>query len=148
MTDETYYADRLAEKGIKPTSTRLLVLREFFRGGQMVSLPELERCLPTVDKSTISRTLAIFLAHELIHAADDGTGAMKYALSDDTGEDVFRDGHIHFCCTECLRTFCLRDIHAPGVSLPAGFVLQGINYVIKGLCPECSYRRERRERRL
>ena len=49
----------------------------------MVSMPELERLLPTVDKSTISRALTLFLAHGLIHAVDDGSGTMKYNVCDD-----------------------------------------------------------------
>lgn len=42
------------------------------------------------------------------------------------------------CCEECHRTFCLRHIHVPVVTLPDGFTQTSINYVIKGLCPECA----------
>ena len=64
MTDEQFYIDRLLHRGIKPTATRLLILREMFRGDETVSLPQLERLLPTVDKSTISRTLSVFLINQ------------------------------------------------------------------------------------
>jgi Fur family ferric uptake transcriptional regulator len=115
------------------------------RGDEMVSLPELERLLPTVDKSTISRALSLFLLHGLIHAVDDGSGSLKYnvcADDCDCGEDI-DDEHTHFFCERCRRTFCLKQIHVPVVPLPDGFTLNSVNYVLKGLCPECSEKSER-----
>ncbi|MCD7714646.1 MAG: transcriptional repressor [Prevotella sp.] len=144
MGDEAFYTDRLEQHDIKPTSTRLLVLRQLFRGDEMVSLPDLEHYLPTVDKSTISRTLSLFLSQGLIHAVDDGSGATKYALCADSDQTAFRDGHIHFYCSRCKRTFCLKQIHTPAVRLPAGFAAQSISYVVKGLCPQCNNKNERR----
>ncbi len=130
MMDD-YCTKKLLHHGIKATATRLLVFRQLERSDEMVSLPDLEHKLGTVDKSTISRTLTLFLRKGLIHAIDDGLGATKYALTADKG-------HIHFCCTQCERTFCLKNISTPRVSMPSGFTIQEIDYVIKGLCPECS----------
>lgn len=144
MDNEHFFVEKLQHRDIKPTAIRLLVLRNMFRGDQAVSLPDLEHLLPTVDKSTISRTLSLFLLHQLIHTIDDGSGAMKYAVCDDDCECVPQDEHTHFFCTQCHRTFCLKHIHVPSVQLPEGFTLQNINYVIKGLCPECNERHARR----
>ncbi len=129
MTDDLY-TRKLLLHGIKATAIRLLVLRQLERSDEMTSLPELEHALLTVDKSTISRTLTLFLHKGLIHAIDDGLGATKYGLTDDKW-------HIHFCCTRCERTFCLKNISTPRVELPSGFSVQQVDYVIKGLCPEC-----------
>ncbi len=126
----------MAHHEVKPTAQRLLILREMIRGDEAVSLPDLERYLPTTDKSTISRTLTLFLLHGLIHAIDDGSGAMKYAVSCDDGHDDDEE-HTHFYCTVCHRTFCLHHVHVPEVTLPDGFSMQSINYVIKGICPQC-----------
>ena len=106
------------------------------------SLQSLEDELDTVDKSTIYRTITLFLTHHLIHAIDDGTGMFKYAVcSPDChcGED---DGtidhmHAHFYCEKCGKTFCLQTTQVPLVSLPGNFQVHSINYVLKGLCPEC-----------
>ncbi len=138
MLDDKFYTDKLALRGIKPTATRILILREMFRGDETVSLPQLERLLPTVDKSTISRTLSLFLMHRLIHVVDDGSGSLKYNVCSDDCDCSVEDEHTHFCCERCHRTFCLKNIHVPVVPLPDGFVLNSINYVIKGLCPECA----------
>ena len=142
MIHEESCLQDLEHRGIKPTATRLLILEQLHRGDEMLSLPRLEQLLPTVDKSTISRTLALFLLHGLIHAVDDGSGSLKYNVSH---QDCGRDGeeeeeHTHFYCTQCHRTFCLKQIHVPVVALPEGFRLESVNYVLKGLCPECSAR--------
>ncbi len=138
MEYKDFYIEKLQKHNIKPTAIRLLVLQQLFRNNEMVSLHNLEDYLQTVDKSTISRTLSLFLKKELIHAVNDGLGATKYALCDDEPTSTLRDGHIHFCCTRCMRTFCLKEIHTPAVNLPSGFTIQEFNYVIKGLCPECN----------
>lgn len=138
MASEQYYIDKLKHRGIKPTATRLLILRAMFRGDETVSLPQLEKLLPTVDKSTISRTLSVFLMNRLIHVVDDGSGSLKYNVCSDDCDCGVEDEHTHFHCENCQRTFCLKRIHVPVVSLPGGFVLNSINYVIKGLCPECA----------
>ena len=138
MASEQYYIDKLKHRGIKPTATRLLILRAMFRGDETVSLPQLEKLLPTVDKSTISRTLSVFLMNRLIHVVDDGSGSLKYNVCSDDCDCGVEDEHTHFYCENCQHTFCLKRIHVPVVSLPGGFVLNSINYVIKGLCPECA----------
>lgn len=138
MTNEDYHIRKLAHREIKPTASRLLILREMMRGDEAVSLPDLERYLPTVDKSTISRTLSLFLLHRLIHAIDDGSGALKYAVCDDGCDCSVDEEHTHFYCENCHRTFCLKHIAVPVVPLPEGFSMHSINYVLKGLCPECA----------
>ena len=103
------------------------------------SLLDLENELDTVDKSTIYRTITLFLAHHLIHSIDDGTGSLKYAVCSNDCNCEVDDLHTHFYCENCHRTFCMKSIHVPIVTLPPGFTVQSINYVLKGLCSECSH---------
>ena len=138
MYDEQFYLDKLKHRGIRPTATRLHILRNMMRGDEAVSLPDMERYLPTVDKSTISRTLSLFLLNRLVHVIDDGSGSLKYAVCSDDCDCSVEDEHTHFYCTSCHRTFCLKHIAVPVVDLPPGFTLSSINYVLKGLCPECA----------
>ena len=37
----------------------------------------------------------------------------------------------------------MKNIPTPVVQLPEGFTLNSINYVLKGLCPECAAKREK-----
>ena len=135
----------LEQRHIKPTAIRLLVYEELSKAGYALSLSDLEARLRTVDKSSIFRTLNIFLEHHLVHCVNDGSNMMKYALcppSCHCGEEETRDNlndlHTHFHCEHCGRTFCLRGLPVPRVTLPKGFTLSSANYVLTGLCPDCA----------
>lgn len=138
MKDEEFFLQRLQHHDIKPTANRLMIFRAMWRGDEAVSMMQLERILQTIDKSTISRALNTFLLHGLIHAIDDGSGSVKYAVCGDIEVEDDDEEHTHFACVKCGRTFCLKQVHVPAVALPPGFTLQSVNYVLKGLCPECS----------
>ena len=63
--EEDIYLDKLVRRDIKPTAIRLLVIKEMMQAERAVSLLDLETLLDTVDKSTISRTIALFLSPEV-----------------------------------------------------------------------------------
>lgn len=139
IKSESIYEQRLLQRHIKPTAIRVLVLRELMHEEDMaVSMSELEDALGTVDKSTVFRTITLFLAHHLIHCVDDGTGALKYAVCDADCNCEMDDLHSHFYCEGCHMTFCLKHTHVPIVKLPDGFEIHTVNYVLKGLCPACA----------
>lgn len=136
------WVELLAKRDIQPTAIRILVLKAMMQAKQSVSLLDLETMLDTVDKSSIFRTLTLFLSHHLIHSIDDGTGSFKYAVCCDSCLCEVSDLHTHFHCEKCNRTFCFTNIPTPIVSLPEGFTLNSINYVLKGICPECAEKGE------
>ncbi|MDR1437017.1 MAG: transcriptional repressor, partial [Candidatus Symbiothrix sp.] len=126
--DAQFYLDKLANREIKPTAIRILVLKALWKAEQAVSLLDLEKRLDSVDKSTLFRTISLFLSHHLIHRIDDGSGSLKYALCEDACECEVDDLHSHFYCEHCQKTYCFENIQAPVVKIPAGFTLQSINY--------------------
>ena len=138
------YLQKLQRRDIKPTAMRVLILRAMMSTREAFSLQSLEDELETVDKSTIFRTITLFLTHHLIHAIDDGSGSFKYAVCGDDchcgedDEDLAQDFHAHFYCSRCGKTYCLDSIHVPVVTVPQGFKVHDINYVLKGICGECA----------
>ncbi|MDR0668235.1 MAG: transcriptional repressor [Prevotellaceae bacterium] len=132
------FETHLLKRGIKPTAIRLLLLKAMTEKNDVVSLTDLETELETVDKSTIFRTLTLFHQYRLLHTIDDGSGSLKYALCDDACECLPEQQHVHFCCSVCRRTFCLRDTAIPLISIPQHFVVESINYVLKGVCGTCA----------
>ena len=136
--EEDIYLHKLHLRGIKPTAMRLLILRAMLDTNRAVSQHDLEETLQTVDKSTIFRTVMLFMEHHLVHAVDDGSGALKYAVCSDDCTCSVSDQHVHFYCEGCHRAFCFRQQAVPMVEAPEGFVLHGVNYVLKGLCPACA----------
>ena len=138
MMENSEYLDRLKKRGIKPTSLRVLILRTMMHENRAVSILDIESELETVDKSTIFRTVTLFLSHHLIHSIDDGSGSLKYAVCGNSCTCAVEDLHSHFYCNSCHKTYCLEGIDVPVVELPVGFSLQSINYVLKGIGFVCS----------
>ena len=128
---------RLESKGIRPTANRILVMKTLMGEQNPQSLSNLERKMVSMDKSSIFRTLTLFLEHDVVHAFEDGRGVLCYELCEEKGACDHHDGHIHFYCESCQRSFCMEDIHIPSFELPEGFYPHSISFVIKGECPKC-----------
>lgn len=128
---------RLEQRGVKPTAMRLLVYGELEQARRPLSLRELEERMQTAERSTIFRTLTLLVKHHLIHDIEDGSGSLRYEVCHGHNACTPEDQHTHFFCKQCQRTFCLDDIQIPKIDLPEGFVASTVNYMIKGLCPEC-----------
>lgn len=128
---------RLESKGIRPTANRILVMKTLMGEQNPQSLSNLERKMVSMDKSSIFRALTLFLEHDVVHAFEDGRGVLCYELCEEKGACDHHDGHIHFYCESCQRSFCMEDIHIPSFELPEGFYPHSISFVIKGECPEC-----------
>uniref|UniRef100_UPI004029902D Fur family transcriptional regulator n=1 Tax=Prevotella sp. TaxID=59823 RepID=UPI004029902D len=128
---------KLEGKGIKPTANRILVMKALAEAETPQSLSRLERKMVSMDKSSIFRVLTLFLEHDVVHAFEDGKGILNYELCEEEGKCDHHDGHIHFYCESCERSFCMEDIHIPSIQLPEGFFPHSVSFVIKGECPEC-----------
>lgn len=126
-------------KGVRVTAIRIIVHRALEDADRPLSLHELEDKLPTVDKSSIFRTLVTFRDHQLVHIIEDGEG-VRYELCTSVG-DVHDDLHIHFYCECCRQTFCLEGIPVPAVTIPNGYLPRSASYMVKGLCPACAHKR-------
>ena len=128
---------RLESKGIRPTANRILVMKTLMGEQNPQSLSNLERKMVSMDKSSIFRTLTLFLEHDVVHAFEDGRCVLCYELCEEKGACDHHDGHIHFYCESCQRSFCMEDIHIPSFELPEGFYPHSISFVIKGKYPDC-----------
>ena len=132
----------LASHDIKPTANRIVVARTLAAAERPMSLSELEYKILSIDKSGIFRTLSLFRENHLVHVLEDGGDGVRYELCrSHNGHHEDDDQHVHFYCERCHRTFCLSDTPIPTVTLPNGYEPLSINYMVKGLCPECSQHR-------
>ena len=127
----------LNNAGIKPTPNRILVIRSLLAAESPLSLVELEKDLKTLDRSSISRVLALLLEHGAVHAMEDGKGITKYEICHCAHHCSAADMHVHFYCEKCEKVFCFEDINAPCIKLPDEFLVSSVNYMLKGICPDC-----------
>ena len=132
----------LRNAGVRVTVVRLMIWREIGRSfSGPFSLADLEDALPTVDKSTLFRTLTLLNEAHLLHDIDDGSGTHKYCICHH--EDTrLCSGHVHFSCRICHRTWCISELRIPPVSLPEGFLPEEAEYLVKGICPDCRNREQ------
>jgi Fur family ferric uptake transcriptional regulator len=129
--------NKLNSKNIKPTAMRQLVLQVLEEQKTAISLPELEQKFENADKVTLYRTLKTFQEHKLIHAIEDGSGSLRYALCEDSCTCESEHLHIHFLCSKCRKTYCLKDSPVPQPDLPKGFKFSSANFVVKCICANC-----------
>lgn len=133
ITDE----QALVNAGLRVSAVRLMVWRQIRHAMRdAFSMADLEALLPTVDRSTLFRTVGALTEAHLLHEIDDGSGAQKYCVChlDDTRHC---EGHVHLTCLRCHRTFCLTNVRIPPVPLPEGFQAEETEYVVKGICQQC-----------
>lgn len=131
--------DILTRKEVKPTSNRILVMRELIKASHPVSLADLEISLGfSMDKASIFRVLELFSEKDIIHVIEDGSRSLKYELCHSGTHHTIADQHVHFYCERCKETYCFEDVNVPLVNIPEGFSPHAINYMIKGICPKCS----------
>jgi len=128
----------LEHKEVKPTANRILVLKGLVSSHRPMSLADIEDALPTMDRSSIFRVLSLFLEKDIVHAFEDGRGVVNYEMCESEGRCNHSDGHIHFYCEGCHRSFCMEELSLPQFELPSGFEASSLSFVIKGLCPACS----------
>ncbi len=132
------YEEILSRHGIRPTALRLLVYRNMAKFQDTFSMSDLEDMFETIDKSTLFRTVTLFAKHHLVHEIVDGSKSTKYCLIHKEHFSGLNDLHCHFYCEVCHKTFCLDHINIPAVRYPEGFELHQIDYLMKGVCPECA----------
>lgn len=132
--------EMLVAAGVHPTANRLLVMREIVSHEGTFSLAEMEELLVSVDKSTIFRTLTLLVEHHLLHEIDNGSGSRRYCLCDcqiDHNHPHRHTSHIHFTCTRCGRTYCVKEVPMPHIYLPAEYQVEEVSCHARGICPDC-----------
>ena len=126
----------LTEAGIRHTAIRLMVLREIIAYDHTFTLAEMEQRMATIDRSTLFRTLMLFVERKVLHDIDNGSGSKLFCRCECTHRH-HHTPHIHFTCTVCNETFCIKDIDLSALPVPVDYEVEEVSLVMKGLCPKC-----------
>ncbi|MDO6471849.1 Fur family transcriptional regulator [Maribacter sp. 1_MG-2023] len=129
----------LDNKSVRPTAMRILIYK-FMAGKQnAVALTDIENAFEKAERTTLYRTLKTFEEKGIVHQIDDGTNISKFALCEPGCNcEIDQDLHLHFHCGQCDKTVCLTEHKIPHINLPAGYIAEDANLVIKGICDSCS----------
>lgn len=123
--------------GVKPTSNRILVAAQLLDSTKPLRLAEIVTKVDTIEKSSIFRVLSLLQDHNMIHAVEDGKGIVHYELCGGRGLHSVADMHAHFYCEKCGNVMCIEGIKIPEIAAPDGCEVRSVNYMLKGLCPDC-----------
>ncbi|WBX99842.1 Fur family transcriptional regulator [Chryseobacterium gambrini] len=88
------------------------------------------------DRVTIYRVLERLSEEGMVHKIVNVDGVVKYAKCHNCNSNHNHD-HIHFSCETCKKVICIENV-LPKIQLPEKFVIHDYNFVLSGICPECS----------
>jgi len=90
--------------------------------------------VPSLGQATVYRTLTLLEAEGHLRRVAAIDGRTRYELE--------RGHHHHFLCRSCDRAYDIDGCRSPDSTwsrqLPAGFVLEGHELWLRGLCAECA----------
>jgi len=97
-----------------------------------------ERLGGLCDRVTVYRVLRRLEEEGLIHKVHNVDGAVKYARCSHppTVPHHEHHDHAHFSCHRCHEMTCLDEV-SPSYSLPENYVVEALNFVLSGVCPNC-----------
>ncbi len=134
----------LRERGLRATPVRIAILQAILDHSGHFDVDELfldlRRRNERISKASIYRTIPLLVEAGLINQIYFEDGRLHY-------EPVYgRDHHCHLRCSECRRVIefkneMMLDLEAR-LAEEHGFLIQGHQVEVYGLCPECRKKRD------
>ncbi len=142
MTDHSerkIFGDFLAEKGLRDTAQRELILEEFLRREQHLTAEELYDIVKqrdrTIGQATVYRVLKLLCDAKLAREVDFGDGARRYE------HEFGHEHHDHLVCTSCGKAIEVLDPAIETLQRALAeryrFTLANHEMYLYGTCPEC-----------
>lgn len=126
--------EQLLQKDIRPSFPRLRVMEYLLKNRNHPTVDEIYRELvqemPTLSKTTVYNTLALFEEAGLVRRVTSSENEARY--------DAFIEDHGHFRCESCgvLYDFTIRLEKAEEEGLD-NFEIRKRDILYQGLCPRC-----------
>jgi len=129
----------MAEKGLKSTRQRALIVETFFDAGGHVSVEDVWSRVRKLDArvsvATVYRTMKLLAESGLAHARNFGDGQTRYEAA------IGREHHDHLICTRCNKIIefendrieTMQDM----VAKRHGFRVTSHKMELYGLCRDC-----------
>ena len=139
MPAKTTFREYLAEKGLKTTKQREIILDEFLRSSSHLSTEELylkiRRKHPQIGYATVYRTLTLFSECGIAEERNFGDGQARYEKSN--GEEH----HDHLVCTVCGAIIEFEDPRIEELQMKVarerGFEITSHRLELYGRCAKC-----------
>jgi len=134
-----HFADFLADKGLKITSQRQLILDAFLKKEGHFTSEELYDIVkkkdPSIGQATVYRTMKLLVEAGIAREVDFGDGALRYE------HKYGHDHHDHLICTVCNKNIEVIDEQIEELqeklAKSHGFHLTAHKMYLYGICKEC-----------
>lgn len=138
MSPKSTLVSQLKIMGYSNTHVRQNVFNALF-GREPTTMAELITRLPSVDRASIYRTVAVFENAGILQRLNTG---WKYKLE---LSDLFSDHHHHATCSSCQTVVSFQESQyledgITGISESIGFIINSHSLEIRGLCSDCQKR--------
>lgn len=135
---ERILARYMAERGLKSTRQRSLVLSTFFQAGGHLNVEELLARIravdPKVSAATVYRTMKLLTESGIAHARQFGDGQTRF--------EIASDHHDHLICTGCGAIVEFEDEKIEALQLEVarrhGFTVTDHKMELYGKCAACT----------
>jgi len=129
----------MAERGLKSTRQRSLIVETFFESGGHQTVEELwsrvRKADARVSVATVYRTMKLLSESGLAHARNFGDGQTRYEAA------VGREHHDHLICTRCQKIIEFENDRIEQlqehVARRHGFKVTSHKMELYGLCRDC-----------
>lgn len=128
----------LKKQKIRETPFRKAVLEAFIKYNNAIPLSVVEEELKTFDRTTLYRTIKLFLEKGIIHEIKIIGEESNYALCQKEYEiNTHYHQHIHFKCRNCGIIYCVEVDKFPSINLPK-YKIEQLEIQATGLCKNCN----------
>ncbi|QIY82515.1 HTH domain-containing protein [Chryseobacterium sp. NEB161] len=125
-------------KQVRNTNAKTEILKLIEESEKAWSHADIQDKLGTLcNRVTIYRVLERLEEEGKVHKIVNVDGIVNYAKCKHCQSDHHDHQHIHFNCESCHSVICIENA-VPEIELPKGYVSRSYNFVISGLCPNCS----------
>ncbi|CAN7220458.1 Fur family transcriptional regulator [Pseudoduganella sp. LjRoot289] len=127
----------IRETGARLTQPRTRVLSFLLKQNKAMTHHEIHDHLPgeALDAVTLYRVLEWLTENGIAHRIAGADQVWRFSA----GSGQQNHEHAHFQCNKCDAVTCFNDVPLPArVKMPAGFVGEKVDFLIKGICPRCS----------
>lgn len=132
---ENAFRQFLSDHHLRATAARLSIFRALESAAEPLSIVEIIKHTPNVDKVSVYRTIDLLARHGIVTTVNHGW-KQRYELA-----DPFRPHHHHTVCTRC-RT--VSEIHSQqleevisAIASRQSFTPSSHTFEIKGICQNC-----------
>lgn len=123
----------LLKYGIQATAERVMVVEYLMKYHTHPTGDEVFRGLvrngANVSHATVFNTLKRLTEGGALHSLSIEEGVARY--------DIDLSAHAHFRCNKCGKIMDIKLKRSGSFELPEGYKIDGIDYLISGVCSEC-----------